>query len=617
MTELRGKIVLLDFWTFCCINCHHILPELAKLEAKYKDELVVIGVHTAKFPAERETENIRRKVAEYRIKHPVVNDANQVLWNRFGVNSWPTLVLIDANGRYVDRASGEGNFEAVDRVIGQLVELHKSRGELNTNPIVFTPEMERSASGPLLYPGKVLADAEGKRLFIADTGHNRIIQTDSGGENPITIGNGEEGFDDGDFKKATFNRPQGMCLNEDTLFVADTENHAIRAVDLKAGNVSTIAGIGKQASRVFPPGSSGPAKTTPLCSPWDVIQIPGDKALYIAMAGPHQIWKLDIASGVVGVFAGSGQEDIYDGNAATARFAQPSGLATDGENLFVADSEVSGVRVITGINGQRGPLVRTIVGEGLFKFGDEDGRGSAVRLQHCLGLAYADDHLYIADTYNNKIKVSEPRNRVVRTFVGTRKPGDGEDPPHFYQPGGLSAAGNKLYVADTNNHKIKVVDIKTRAVKTLALSDLTPPQLARRRPSFPGAKSINAAAAQAAPGKSIELAVSLSLPKGYKLNQESPMTYLLETPDKEGILSTKLSPTGEKVSPPKTEFKINVPLAKAAKPGETFDLRLSLLTLICSEPSSLCRPRSLIWNVPITISESGASGPIRLTDEAK
>jgi thiol-disulfide isomerase/thioredoxin len=616
-TELRGKIVLLDFWTFCCINCHHILPELAALEAKYKDELVVIGVHTAKFPAERETENIRRKVAEYRIKHPVVNDANQVIWNRFGVNSWPTLVLIDANGRYVDRAAGEGNFQAVDRAIGQLAEMHRARGELNLSPIVFTPEMERPTTGPLLYPGKIFADADGNRLFIADTGHNRIIQTDTRGENPVTIGSGEEGFDDGDFKKATFNRPQGMFLNEDTLFVADTENHAIRAVDLKAGNVTTIAGIGKQAPRVFAPGSSGPARTTALCSPWDVIQIPGDKALYIAMAGPHQIWKLDIGSGVVGVFAGSGQEDIHDGNAATARFAQPSGLATDGENLFVADSEVSGVRVITGLQGARGPLVRTVVGEGLFKFGDEDGKAGAVRLQHCLGLAYAGDHLYIADTYNNKIKVCAPRDRAVRSFVGTHKPGDGDDPPHFYQPGGVSAAGNKLYVADTNNHKIKVIDIKSRAVKTLALADLTPPRLPRRRPSFPGATTLNVPAAQAPPGKSIELAVSLALPRGYKLNEESPMTYLLETPDKEGILSDELSPSGEKVSPPKTEFNIRVPLAKKVEAGEKIDLRVSLLSLICSEPSSLCRPRSLIWNVPITISESAPADPIRLAGQSK
>ena len=617
LAELRGKIVLLDFWTFCCINCHHILPELAKLEAKYKDELVVIGVHTAKFEAERDTENIRRKVAEYRIKHPVVNDANMTIWKRFGVNSWPTLVLIDANGQYVDRASGEGNFEGVDRAIGHLVEMHKARGELNLSPLSFTPEMERATNGPLLYPGKIAADSAGKRLFVADTGHNRIVQTGLDGKDPVTIGSGEEGFDDGDFKKATFNRPQGMFLSGETLFVADTENHAIRAVDLKAGNVTTIAGTGTQANRVYPPGTSGRAKATALCSPWDVIQIPGDKALYIAMAGPHQIWKLDIAAGVVEVFAGSGRENILDGTAASANFAQPSGLATDGENLFVADSEVSGVRVISGMQDPRGPAVRTVVGEGLFEFGDKDGRGASVRLQHCLGLAYANDRLYIADTYNNKIKVCEPRNRSVKAFVGTHKAGDGENPAHFYEPGGLSAADSKLYVADTNNHKIKVVDLKTEAVKTLALDDLSPPRLAARRPSFPNARTITAPAAVVVPGKSITLAVSITLPKGYKLNEESPISYLVETPEKEGILAPDLSPAGDKVTPPKPRFKITVPLAKAPEDGEKIDLKLSVLTLVCSEPSSLCRIRSLIWNVPITFSASGSSEPIDLTEAAE
>ena len=617
LAELKGKIVLLDFWTFCCINCHHILPHLAELEAKYKNELVVIGVHTAKFPAERDTENIRRKVAEYRIKHPVVNDANQTIWHRFGVNSWPTLILIDANGKYVDRSSGEGDFAAVDRVIGQLVEIHKARGELNLAPLAFTPEMERPTTGPLLYPGKVVADAEGKRLFIADTGHNRIVQTDLDGGNPVTIGSGEEGFDDGDYKKASFNRPQGMFLKDDTLYVADTENHAIRAVDLKEATVTTIAGTGKQAPQVFPPGSSGPAKTTALCSPWDLIQIKGDKNLYIAMAGPHQIWKLDLDAGVVGVFAGSGYEDILDGSAARSKFAQPSGLATDGENLFVADSEVSGVRVITGIKDERGPLVRTVVGAGLFEFDDIDGRGATVRLQHCLGLTYAGDHLYIADTYNNKIKICEPRNRTVHTFVGTHKAGDGDDPPHFYEPGGLSAAGNKLYVADTNNQKIKVVDLKTRAVKTLAMTDLTAPRLARRRPSFPGATTIDAPAVTVAPGKSLSFAISLALPKGYKLNEEAPIVYLVETPEKEGIVSSELSSGGERINHPKTEFKINVPLAKAAEAGEKLDLKLSLSSLICSEPSSLCRPHSLIWNIPISVSESGSTDPIPLSGASK
>ena len=617
LAELRGKIVLLDFWTFCCINCHHVLPDLAKLEAKYKDELVVIGVHSAKFEAERDTENIRRKVAEYRIKHPVINDANMALWKRFEVNSWPTLILIDANGHYAGRASGEGNYDTVDRAIGELVEQHKAKGELNLTPLSFTPEMERPTNGPLLYPGKIAVDATAKHIFIADTGHNRIVQTDLDGSNPVTIGSGEEGFDDGDFKKASFNRPQGMYLSEDTLFVADTENHAIRAIDLKAGNVTTIAGTGTQAMRVFPAGSSGPAKTTPLCSPWDVIQIPGDKALYIAMAGPHQIWKLDIAGGVVSVFAGSGREDIVDGPAATANFAQPSGLATDGENLFVADSEVSGVRVLTGMQNPRGPAVRTIVGEGLFAFADVDGRAGTVRLQHCLGLAYAGDHLYIADTYNNKIKICEPRNRTVHTFVGTHKAGDGDEPPHFYEPGGISAAGSKLYVADTNNHKIKVVDLKTKGVTTLALEGLSPPQLAPRRPSFPNAITISVPAVELAPAKSITLAVTVPLAKGYKLNEEAPLAYLVETPEKEGILSPDVSPGGGKVNPPKTAFKITVPLAKVPDPGDKLDLRLSLKTLVCSEPSSLCRIRSLIWNVPISFSASGSSETIHLSESEK
>jgi thiol-disulfide isomerase/thioredoxin len=615
LAELRGKIVLLDFWTFCCINCHHILPELAKLEEKYKNELVVIGVHTAKFDAERDTENIRRKVHEYRIKHPVINDANRKIWERFEVNEWPTLVLIDAKGIEVDRSSGEGNFAAVDRAIGKLVAFHKARGELNLTPLQFTPEMERSSSGPLLFPGKVFADGPGKRLFIADTGHNRIVQTNLDGTNPVAIGSGDEGFEDGSFKKAKFNRPQGMYLAGETLYVADTENHAIRKVDLKEGNVVTIAGVGRQAARIFGAGASGPAKTTALSSPWDVIQIPGDKALYIAMAGPHQIWKLNLTADVIVIFAGSGNENIIDGLAPSASFAQPSGLATDGENLFVADSEVSGVRVITGIQHSREPLVRTIVGEGLFEFGDRDGHAGNVRLQHCLGLAYADGHLYIADSYNNKIKVCEPKARIVRSLVGNHKAGDADDPPYFYEPGGLSAAAGRLYVADTNNHKIKVVDLNTHAVKTLALEGLSPPKLAARAPVFPNAKTFGVPAVDVPAGNSIALMVTVALPKNFKLNEETPITWLVDTPGKTGVLGPELRPEGEHIKPPTTSFKITVPLAKPAEADEKIDLRLSLKTFVCNDKSSLCMIQSYIWNVPVTFTATGGVEKITLSTE--
>ncbi len=617
LDELKGKIVLLDFWTFCCINCHHILPDLARLEEKYKNEVVVIGVHSGKFDAEKNTENIRRKVAEYRIKHPVINDANMTIWNRFGVNTWPTLVVLDANGQYQGSVSGEGHYDALDREIGQLVEAARARNELDLTPLKFEPEMERHAgNGPLLYPGKVLADTAGKRLFIADTGHNRIIQTDLEGKDAVAIGNGAEGFDDGGFEKARFNRPQGMCVDGDTLYVADTENHALRAVDLKEKTVATVAGTGIQARGIPHPGASGPARTTPLCSPWDVIQIGTKKDLYMAMAGTHQIWKLDLGSETLSVFAGSGVENIVDGSYASANFAQPSGLATDGEHLYVADSEASGLRVILGIEA-RNPVVRTIVGHGLFDFGDKDGRANAVRLQHCLGISYAGTHLYVADTYNNRIKTCEPKNRTVHALVGTHKAGDSDDPPHFYEPGGVSATDTLLYVADTNNHKIRTVDLNSRAVKTLALEGLTAPSLAPSPPSFPNKTVIDVTAREVEPGQTISVEVSIPLARGVKLNEQVPLTYLVETPEKSGALGPDVLPQGQKVKPPVPKFPISISLAQPAADGDKLDVRISLQTFMCSEASSLCQIKSFVWNVPVTFRGGATSKVIRLTADAQ
>ncbi len=485
LASLKGKVVLLDFWTYCCINCHHILPDLEKLEKKYKNELVVIGVHSGKFDAERNTENIRRKVAEYRIKHPVANDAEMVIWERFNIRSWPSRVLIAPDGNVVVvrnelgeptiAIGGEGNYEFFDHAIGELADKARKAGTLNEKPITFATEESQYSDKALLFPGKILADAKSSRLFISDTGHNRIVVADLDGKNPVVIGDGGAGLVDGDFTKARFNRQQGMCLEGDVLYVADTENHAIRAVDLKAKTVSTVVGDGKQADRDPRETFVGPGKKSRISSPWDVIQLPGSRRIYIAMAGTHQIYAYDPDSGDVRTFAGSGYENIQDGLPAAARFAQPSGLATDGENLYVADSEVSGVRVISGIPEGKAKVGR-VVGEGLFKFGDRDGKGPAeVRLQHCLGLAYSDGVLYIADTYNNKIKACDPKTATVTTFLGDVKSGDSDDPPRFHELGGLSAAGGKLYVADTNNHKIKVVDLASRKVHSLEISGLKPP----------------------------------------------------------------------------------------------------------------------------------------------
>jgi thiol-disulfide isomerase/thioredoxin len=600
--ELRGKIVLLDFWTYCCINCHHVLPDLAKLEEKYKNELVVIGVHTPKFLAERDTENIRKKIHEYGIKHPVISDANQIIWRHYNVAGWPTLALFDTNGRVIGAISGEGHYAVLDKVIGNLVQQRRADGTLNETPLKFFPENEKidSDNDPLLFPGKVLADAASQRLFISDTGHNRIVITDLDGKHPTTIGNGESGLVDGGYDKAQFNRQQGMCLVGETLYVADTENHAIRAVDLKAKTVTTVAGTGQQSQERR---GSGEGTKFGLNSPWDVVQVPGTSTLLIAMAGPHQIWSYDTATRMVSVVAGSGMETILDGPPDRAAFAQPSGLATDGKTYFVADSEVSGVRTLT--LGPGAGRVGRIVGRGLFDFGDVDGQAGDVRLQHCLGLAFADGKLYIADTYNNKIKVCDPASRTVKTLSGDGQPGDTNDPPRYYQPGGLSVAGSTLYVADTNNGHIRAIDLKTGQVRTLALEGLTPPRPRVRVPSFPGALVTNTPTVQVAPGSQITLDVNLQLKSGEKVNPEAPMPVLIEAPDQPGLLVSSISPTGQKVNPPATTFPLQVELAKPAQAGDSIKLRVSVGAFVCDAGSNLCRIRNFIWNVPVTFDANG------------
>jgi thiol-disulfide isomerase/thioredoxin len=617
--DLRGKIVLLDFWTYCCINCHHILPVLAHLEEKYKDQLVVIGVHTAKFEAEKDTDNIRKKVREYGIKHPVINDADGILWRRFDIGSWPTLVLIDAKGNLYGKQGGEGKGyeEMLDGIIGKLIKEQKDF--LDETPVKFYTEAEKKPhNGPLLYPGKVLADEKGGRLFVTDTVHNRIVVTDLDGKGKAVIGNGATGFDDGPFDKATFNRPQGTCLVGETLYVADVENHAIRAVDLKEETVTTIAGDGKQSYARL---TKGVAKDTGLTSPWDIVANPkAPHVLYIAMAGNHQLWRLDTKAGTISHWAGSGNENIGDGPVATADMAQPSGLATDGRNVFVADSEGSCVREIN-LSGRE--ELRTVVGAHdtenvLFAFGDNDGpaRGTK-RLQHCLGVAFGGGLLFIADTYNNKVKSYDPRDRTLKTLVGAHEAGDTDNPPRLDEPGGVAVAGSTLYIADTNNHRICAFDLKTHKMRTLSLDGVTAPAPPRRAPKFPNPTVIQAEPTKVAPGAKLRLEVAVTLHKGVHINPEAPMPYLVETPKSSGILAASVSPTGDRVQPPSDRFTIAVPLAEKGAAGTTFTLRLSLSAFECKEGSDgFCTVKNFVWQVPVTLA-AGGTDRIALTTEKR
>ncbi|HBK96716.1 MAG TPA: hypothetical protein DD001_04995 [Microcoleaceae bacterium UBA10368] len=519
IASLKGRVVLLDFWTYCCINCLHVLPDLKYLEQKYPDSLTVIGVHSAKFDNEKEVENIRQAILRYDIEHPVIVDSDMTIWQSYAVRAWPTLMVIDPESYVIGYVSGEGNRDALDELFCKLIAEHKEQGAVKFESLSFSLEKERKPlSTPLAFPGKVLAfaitateakhlhqqvallgemteDSEsveelvepgpansviqslvGSCLFIADSGHNRIVVSTTEGEVLHVIGTGKPGLTDGDFAEAEFFAPQGMSFDADSqiLYVADTENHALRKIDFVTQRVETIAGNGEQSHEIV--HDSGKGLETKLNSPWDLERV-GDR-LFIAMAGSHQIWEMQLDTGIIGVYAGNGRESCVDGNLAESAFSQPSGLATDRSELFVADSEISSIRAI-GID--ENPQVRTVCGSGeLFGFGDKDGRAEEVRLQHCLGVEYAQNYLWVADTYNHKIKRIDHRGGMSRTMIGDGTAGhlDGKGiNARFFEPSGLSAIGPHLFIADTNNHVIRRVELDTLTVTTLDFPGLCAPDV--------------------------------------------------------------------------------------------------------------------------------------------
>ena len=448
----------------------HIFPQLRKLERKYASELVVVGVHSAKFPTEKETDSLTAAVRRCELEHPVINDAEFQVWQQYSCRAWPTLMFIDPSGNVIGKHEGELTFEQFDTLLSGMVAEFDEAGVIRRSPLPTSPA--RGPESALSFPGKVLADKAGGRLFIADTNHHRIIVSSFDGEVKQVIGTGEEALVDGTLAQAAFNHPQGMAIDGDLLYVADTENHAIRRVDLSFAQVKTLAGTGEQG---YERNGSRPGLSTSISSPWDVALHNG--MVYIAMAGIHQLWALELETGIIAPYAGSGREAITDGPLATAALAQPSGITVGndgagGERLYFADSETSAIR-----NADLNPngSVRTLIGLGLFEFGDVDGEDFRVRMQHPIGITHHGGVLYVADTYNHKIKRVLPKTRSAFTVAGTGAPGHVDGPfaqARFSEPCGLSIANGMMYIADTNNHAIRVANMETSEVATLELTGL-------------------------------------------------------------------------------------------------------------------------------------------------
>ena len=447
----------------------HILPQLRKLEERYVNEVVVVGVHSAKFTAERGTEALKQAVLRYDIRHPVVNDRDFAVWQQYAARAWPSLFFIDPQGLLVGKHEGEYRFEDLDNFIGPLVKQYSESGVLHPRPSAWRLERDlESADHEIAFPGKVLADEPTDRLFIADSGHNRLLVTSLNGDVKEIIGHGDPGLADGDYRTTQFSNPQGLVLDSGTLYVADKENHAIRQVDLVNKRVETLAGTGNVA---MTRSEQTDARATALRSPWDLEVVDG--VLFIAMAGMHQLWSLDLQSTLLSSYAGNGRESLSDGPLMQSELAQPSGLVSNGEGtLFFVDSETSSIR-----SASTDPAgnVETLVGSGLFDFGDRDGVGDTVLLQHPQGLCFANGFVYVADSYNNKIKRLDPTSREVISILGDGQEGatDGAwEVAQFFEPSDVSVAGNRMYIADTNNHAIRIADLKSGVVSTLVLNGL-------------------------------------------------------------------------------------------------------------------------------------------------
>ena len=437
--DFRGRFLLLDFWTFCCVNCLHVLDELRPLEEKYDGELVVVGVHSPKFAHEADPDALAAAVERYEVAHPVLDDPELETWQAYTARAWPTLVLVDPEGYVVAQYAGEGHAHAVDALVAELRVEHAAKGTLQPGDSPYVPPAPEPRE--LRFPAKAVR-LPGGGFLVADAGHHRVVELAADAESVVRrIGSGSRGLADGLPPEASFNEPNGLVLlPEDVaaragydVVVADTVNHALRGIDLESGEVRTLAGDGEQWMQ----GGT----TASLSSPWDVAW--WQDRVWVAMAGIHQLWTFDPVTGAVEVAAGTTNEGLLDGPFDRAWFAQTSGFAVDGDRLWLADSETSSLRYA------EAGAVHTAVGRGLFDFGFQDGPAEKALMQHPLGVtALPDGSVAVCDTYNGAVRRFDPATGEVSTLA-----------VDLAEPSGAVLDGEHLVVVESAAHRLTRVPL--------------------------------------------------------------------------------------------------------------------------------------------------------------
>ncbi|MFF3659663.1 NHL domain-containing thioredoxin family protein [Streptomyces olivochromogenes] len=561
LTELRGRIVIVDFWTFCCVNCLHVLDELRELEEKHRDTVVIIGVHSPKFVHEAEHQAVVDAVERYGVEHPVLDDPELATWKQYAVRAWPTLVVIDPEGYVVAQHAGEGHAHAIARLVEELEAEHAAKGTLRRGDGPYVaPEPEPTA---LRFPGKALALPSGN-LLVSDTTRHQLVELESDGESVVRrIGSGVRGFVDGSAEEAGFSEPQGLALLDDgSVVVADTVNHALRRLDLVTGEVSTLAGTGRQWWQGSP--TSGPAREVDLSSPWDVALFGGK--VWIAMAGVHQLWAYDLEAATVGVAAGTTNEGLVDGPGAEAWFAQPSGLAATADRLWLADSETSALRWVD-LDG----TVHTAVGTGLFDFGHRDGAAEQALFQHPLGVtALPDGSVAVSDTYNHALRRYDPATGEVTTLATDLR-----------EPSDAVLVGDDIVVVESARHRLTRLRLPEEAVRVESVAHRT-----------------QRAATEVAPG-GLRLDVIFQAPAGQKLDiRYGPSTRLLVSSTPPELLLT-----GEGAD---TDLSRALELNPAVTEGV---LHVSAMAASCDDDPAneypACHVHQQDWGVPVRLTEGG------------
>ncbi|WP_343564909.1 thioredoxin-like domain-containing protein [Kiloniella sp. b19] len=477
LADLRGRVVILDFWTYCCINCHHVLPALKAAEEAFPDDLTVVGVHSPKFDAERDSEHLRQAILRHDIRHPVVQDTNMTLWQHYAVRAWPTLVFISPDGYVIGNHSGEVDADALIVAIADIRTKAQSAHLISPSPLELVQENRDSER--LSFPGQIRAFSSGNpglqkaKWMLADSGHNQIVlfedSTDGKPEETLRLGTGQDDLVDGSFEDCCFSNPQGLVAHEDFIYVADTGNHALRRIDLKNRIVETLAGDGRRGPVI---ARSWRGDDSLLASPWDLAL--RDDILFIANAGTHQILGYDLNKDMLSPLAGNGIEGLLDGDAMAAQLAQPSGLALDsnGQRLYFTDSETSSIRFVE-LEGHS--TVHTIAGQGLFEFGFRDGDAGESLFQHPLALVWRKSReeentkgeLVVADSYNNALRVIDLEDQTVTDLPYNSYSCSDDLCIPLMEPAGIAVTENGILVSDCNNHRIVMIDEKKEKRSTL------------------------------------------------------------------------------------------------------------------------------------------------------